>query len=126
MSDELPPDDWKPQSDPDLSYEASYRQPPPAVYAPAPPTPGKAIAALILGIISLVMCGCFPFGIAAWVMGKQSEREILLSRGALGGDGIAKAGWITGMIGTIGGGLYALGIAIYLVVLFSMGASGAL
>jgi hypothetical protein len=80
---------------------------PQAPYAQPAPTPGKAIAALVCGILGITMCGCFPLGIVAWVLGKQAEREILASGGALQGEGIAKAGWITGIIGTIGGALYA-------------------
>lgn len=87
--------------------------PPPLPYPPTPvgETPGKAIAALVTGILGITMCGCFPLGIVAWVLGKQAEREIAESQGRLGGAGVAKAGWITGMIGTIGGLLYLLGIA---------------
>lgn len=89
-------------------------QPPPLPYGPpAGETPGKAIAALVTGILGITMCGCFPLGIVAWVLGKQAEREILESQGRLGGAGVAKAGWITGMIGTIGGLLYVLGIAVF-------------
>lgn len=86
--------------------------PPPLPYPSTPvgETPGKAIAALVTGILSITMCGCFPLGIVAWVLGKQAEREITESQGRLGGAGVAKAGWITGMIGTIGGLLYVLGI----------------
>jgi Domain of unknown function (DUF4190) len=87
-------------------------QPPPLPYpvTPVPETPGKAIAALVTGILGITMCGCFPLGIVAWVLGKQSEREILASEGRLTGAGVAKAGWITGMIGAIGGALYILGM----------------
>lgn len=86
--------------------------PPPLPHPqPVGETPGKAIAALVTGILGITMCGCFPLGIVAWVLGKQSEREIAQSQGRLGGAGVAKAGWITGMIGTIGGLLYVLGIA---------------
>lgn len=82
--------------------------------APAGETPGKAIAALVCGILGITMCGCFPISIVAWVLGKQSEREILASQGRLGGAGLAKAGWITGIIGTIGGALYVLGMVVFI------------
>lgn len=79
-------------------------------YAQPAPTPGKAIAALVCGILGITMCGCFPISIVAWVLGKQAEREILASGGALQGEGLAKAGWITGIIGTIGSALYIGGL----------------
>lgn len=89
--------------------------PPPLPYpvTPVGETPGKAIAALVTGILGLTMCGCFPLGIVAWVLGKQAEGEIVASQGRLGGAGVAKAGWITGMIGTIGGLLYVLGMVAF-------------
>ncbi len=83
---------------------------------PAGETPGKAIAALVCGILGITMCGCFPISIVAWVLGKQSEREILASQGRLGGAGLAKAGWITGIIGTIGGALYVFGMIAFFAV----------
>jgi hypothetical protein len=91
---------------------------PPLPLPPVPvgETPGKAVAALVTGILGITMCGCFPLGIVAWVLGKQAEREIAESRGRLGGAGVAKAGWITGIIGTIGGLLYVVVLAAFVVV----------
>jgi hypothetical protein len=89
--------------------------------APQPPTSGKAIAALVLGIVGLVMCGCFPVSIVAWVMGKQAEREIRESSGALSGDGLARAGWITGVIGTVLSVLFLLGYVAFLGAMFTLG-----
>lgn len=91
---------------------------------PVGETPGKAIAALVTGILGITMCGCFPLGIVAWALGKQAEREILESHGRLGGAGLAKAGWITGMIGTIGGLLYLLGVAAIFVVTIAAETAG--
>ena len=83
------------------------------MYAAPQPT-GKAIAAMVTGILGLTMC-CFPIGIVAWVLGKQAEREIRASGGRLGGDGMAKAGWIMGIIGTVGSLLYLAFIAVIMV-----------
>ncbi|NEW39715.1 DUF4190 domain-containing protein [Nocardia cyriacigeorgica] len=54
---------------------------------------------LILGILSLVMCGILgPF---AWTMGKKALAEIDASGGMIGGRGNVKAGYICGMISSI-------------------------
>lgn len=96
----------------------SYGTPPPAdgPYGQQPPyggqsapTHGPATTALVLGILSLVVCGLL--GIPAYVIGRRAEREVLASRGALSGEGLAKAGWIMGLIGMI---LTALGVLFFL------------
>ena len=63
------------------------------------------MTALVLGILSFVCCGLL--GIPAYIVGKRAEREIRASNGALTGDGLAKAGWILGLVAMI---LMALGI----------------
>ena len=71
------------------------------MYPPAaPPTSGKATTSLIIGIVSLVACGLF-LGIPAMIVGRQAKREIRESQGRLGGEGLATAGFVTGLIGTI-------------------------
>ncbi len=78
-------------------------QPPPGYYPPgpqAPPTSSKATTSLVLGIISLVLCGLF-LGIPAMIVARQAKREIAESQGRLGGEGLATAGFVTGLIGTI-------------------------
>lgn len=91
----------------------------PVYFAPQPT--GKAIAALVTGIVGLTMCGCFPISIVAWVLGKQAEREILASGGQLGGDGMAKAGWIMGVIGTVGAALIVLAYVAFFAVMIAVG-----
>ncbi|MBO9520305.1 MAG: DUF4190 domain-containing protein [Nocardioidaceae bacterium] len=76
-----------------------YYQAPPGYYQPAPPTPSSATTALIIGIVSLVMCQ--PAGIAAWIIGRNAMREIDASQGRLGGRGTAQAGYILGIISTV-------------------------
>ena len=64
-----------------------------------PPQAGGATAALVLGILSLVLCPlCGP---VAWGLGRKAEQEIDRSGGHLGGRGLATAGKILGIIGTV-------------------------
>ncbi|WP_280236273.1 DUF4190 domain-containing protein [Nocardia cyriacigeorgica] len=65
----------------------------------APQDHPQSTTILVLGILSLVMCGILgPF---AWVMGKKALAEIDASGGMLGGRGNVKAGYICGMISSI-------------------------
>ncbi len=66
----------------------------------APPNQKDAVTSLVLGIVSLVMCG-FVTGIPAMILGRRAKREIEASGGALGGAGLATAGFVTGLIGTL-------------------------
>lgn len=100
MSDNQPP-----------SYpgEPSGQQPDPSQpYAP-PPAPGyagqyapkhpQATTVLVLGILSLVVCGLLgPF---AWAMGNRALREIDANPGAYQGRSEANAGRICGIIATV-------------------------
>ncbi len=90
--------------------DGPYGQQPPYGGGPAP-THGSATTALVLGILSLVVCA--PLGIPAYIIGRRAEREILASQGALSGEGLAKAGWITGLIGMI---LLTLGILLLILL----------
>jgi hypothetical protein len=67
-------------------------------YQPAPPTPGNAIASLILGIVSIVLCPIIT-AVIGLILGYQSKREIDNSGGRLGGRGVALGGIITSWIG---------------------------
>jgi len=94
--------------------------PPPGQYnvPPVAPNSSKATTSLVLGICSLVVCGLF-LGIPAMIVGRQAKREIRESQGRLGGAGLATAGFVTGLIGTIWS---VLGV-ILLVLLFAFGAA---
>lgn len=81
-------------------------------------TPGGATTSLVLGILSLVMCGLFT-GIPAMITGRRAMQEIDASGGRLGGRGLAQAGFITGLIGTI---LTTLAL-LFMVALFAIGAA---
>ncbi len=77
------------------------------------PTAGSATTALVLGILSLVLCGLFT-GIPAMIVGRNAKREIAESGGRLSGEGVANAGIITGLIGTI---LSALGLVFFVLII---------
>jgi hypothetical protein len=66
---------------------------------PRPNAPG-AVIALVLGIISVVTCG-FPTGPFAIWQGFSAEKAIKQAPGYYEGKGMATAGWILGIIGTI-------------------------
>jgi ABC-type Fe3+ transport system permease subunit len=89
-------------------HSLSYGTPPPTdgPYGPQPPyggqsapTHGSATTALVLGILSFVVCGLL--GIPAYIIGKRAEREVRASQGTLSGEGLAKAGWILGLVAMI-------------------------
>ena len=87
-----------------------YVPPPPGGYAPmsagyaAPRNDGLAVAALIVGILSVV-CSFICFGVllgpAAAIMGFISRQRISTSGGALGGGTLAVVGLVLGIIGFI-------------------------
>jgi hypothetical protein len=64
-----------------------------------------AVAAMVLGIIGLVMCFLFLFSILAIIFGLIATRRIRQSNGAVTGLGKARAGWILGIVGLVIGGL---------------------
>ncbi|MDH3021428.1 DUF4190 domain-containing protein [Gordonia alkanivorans] len=75
--------------------------------APQTSTNGKAIGALICGIVALVMlAACFPLalplGIAGVVLGFMARREVEQSAGNQTGTGMGLAGIITGGLGILG------------------------
>lgn len=76
-------------------------------------TNGKAIASLVLGILSLFCCG-FISGIAAIILGKQAQQETAIS--GQNGAGLAQAGFILGIIGTVLSVLVGIGYLVALAV----------
>lgn len=78
----------------------------------------NAVLSLVLGIIGVVLCSlCAPF---AWKLGKEAEAAVDASGGTLGGRGLATAGKILGIIGTV---LLVLGVVLLIVLLASSGGS---
>ena len=71
-------------------------------YPPLPPhsaprRSGKAVAALVLGILGVVTCGPFA-AIPAIVVGRSAQREIDASGGLVTGRGSATAGVVLGWV----------------------------
>jgi hypothetical protein len=65
----------------------------------APPNDSQATLALVLGIISVFCCAIL--GPVALFIGNSSRQRIQASGGTLGGGGLATAGLILGVIGTV-------------------------
>ena len=100
------PPQWQqqpPQSEWQRQPKPEWQQPPPPAqqypgWVPPPRTPGQAYAALILGIVGLVLCPVLP-SILAVIFGHIARGEIRRSGGQLGGSGISLAGLILGWVG---------------------------
>ena len=72
----------------------------------------NAVLSLVLGIIGVVLCSlCAPF---AWKLGREAEAAVDASGGTLGGRGMATAGKILGIIGTV---LLVVGVLVLILVL---------
>lgn len=77
-----------------------------------------AVASLVVGIIGLIITVLAPIlGPIALAMGIRAKQRIAASSGALEGQGIAQAGFILGIIGTVIAGLLVLLFGICIVVL---------
>jgi len=104
-----------------MSYPPPPPLPPPqpGAWGSPPPNSGKAIAALVLGILGIVSCQVL--GIAAIVLGQQANQEIAASRGQLGGEGFAKAGIIMGWVAVALLALGVVGLILFFVVVAAVG-----
>ena len=78
---------------------------------------GKAIAALILGILSLIPCCLFLAGIPAIILGRGELKMIAVGKAPKSGETLARVGSILGLIGTIIGA----GIVVLWVILVALG-----
>lgn len=74
----------------------------------APAQSGKAVAALVLGICSIMCCGGILLGLPAVVLGFMGRKDIQKSDGAMDGNGLAVAGIVTGLIGSLGSLAYGV------------------
>jgi hypothetical protein len=97
---------------------ASLPPPPP----PAQSASSQAVTAFVLGLLGLTCCPLV--GPVAWFLGKQEAAAIAAGRSPASGEGIAKAGFILGILGTIylAGGLlwmFFLGGMAFLSAMFS-------
>lgn len=80
-----------------------------------PQTASGAVASLVLGVLGIVLCPlCAPI---AWSLGRTAEREVDASGGSLDGRGLATAGKITGIIGTVLLVLYVLAFVVFFLLL---------
>jgi hypothetical protein len=103
--------------------------PPPRVKA-AGSTDGRAIASLITAIAGIVLG--LPIGIPgmvlgtiAYFLGKSSVSRIDGSHGALGGRGVAAAGWVFGVVAmAIGSAVTLVWIVVVLVATAQPSAGG--
>jgi hypothetical protein len=91
---------WQPQWQPGSPLGDQREQPegqqqpqPNPQWQPSPPTPGKAIASLILSIVGILFCP-YVFSVIGLVLGYMARGEIQRSGGRLQGEGLALAGII--------------------------------
>ena len=77
-----------------MSQEPYSYGPPPT----APPTSGMAIGSLIASILGLTLLPTLG-SIIGLILGYMARNQIRDSAGAMGGEGVAKAGIIVGWIG---------------------------
>ena len=110
------------QSQSNAGGTPAYGGPPPAAPPPAPggyePYPQNSLGvwSLVLGIVSLVMCGLFT-GIPAIIVGNKAKAAV--RAGQANNEGLATGGVITGWIGTI---LSVLGLVIWVIALIALAA----
>jgi hypothetical protein len=84
-----------------------------------PETSGAAIAALVMGILSIVACFGPITGIPAMIVGRRATRDIDRSAGRVNGRGLATAGFWTGLVGTVLGVLLVVFLVIALIAFSS-------
>ena len=67
---------------------------------------GRAVASLVLGVCGIACCFLGPISL---LLGNSALGRIRASGGALGGEGMARAGRILGIVGTV---ILVLGVAV--------------
>lgn len=102
--EQRPGETSQPEAQPGSSQ--TWPAPPPTSVPAGPNTDGQAIAAMVCGIGGIPLaCGCWFISwvaaVIAIVLGIKAQRGIQASDEALGGLGMAKAGWITGIVGVL-------------------------
>jgi len=106
--DDQPQQPWQ-QQDP----QQAYGQQPGYQWQPSAPTSGSATAALILGIVGVVLCPLLC-SVPALILGYKAKNEIAASGGRMSGAGQATAGIVLGWIGTA---FAVLGVLLFLSLL---------
>jgi hypothetical protein len=88
---------------PELPEAGPPSPPPPDVpEAPRPPPDDRAVASIILGVLSVVGCLAWlglPLGVPAILLGARAHRDIRRSAGLRAGHGLATGGIVLGSIG---------------------------
>ena len=87
----------------------------------SPSRPHRGVLILVFGILGLVLC--FPFGIAAWIMGNGDLQEMRAGRMDPTGQGLTQAGRICGIVATA---LAAIGIVLSLIFIMFGAFAGAM
>ena len=85
----------------------------------------RALVTLILGVLSLV-CGGFVMGIPAIIPGHMELKAIKAGEAPKEGEGVAKVGYILGIVGTVLTCLVMLGIFLLMMLGISLGAGEAI
>ncbi len=80
----------------------------PAYGYEAPRTEGQAVAALVVSIVGLFVCGVIS-GVIALVLANQAQQKIVASGGRLTGEGMVKAARIIAVVSIV---LSVLGFAL--------------
>jgi hypothetical protein len=106
---------------------APYHPPPnypPPGYGRSAPTDGRALTSLGVAILGIVLA--LPLGVPglilgplAYFLGKSAVRRIDGSAGALGGRGLAAAGWVLGVVATALGALVSLAYLVLILLALS-------
>lgn len=99
-----PPQGYPQQGYPQQGYPQQPGQPIPyGQYGTPKLRMGKAITSLILGLSSIFLCLCWfitiPTSVVAIILGVLAQRDV--KRGTGGGNGMAIAGMVLGIVGVI-------------------------
>ena len=113
-------EDKKPENKAEKKEEKKATPPPPPpaaqqAAAPQDKASGKAITALILGIVGIVCC--WITSPVAWILGAQERKAIASGESSQKGETLATVGWILGMVWTI------LGLIVFVLWLLMVGLS---
>ncbi|MCS7264386.1 MAG: DUF4190 domain-containing protein [Armatimonadetes bacterium] len=86
------------------------------------PASSRAIWSLVLGILGLILCGLLaPF---AWWLGSSELKDIKAGLSPQSGQGLATAGMVLGIIGTVLLVLSCCGVLFYILFWLGLVATG--
>jgi hypothetical protein len=78
----------------------------------------RGVLILVFGIVGLVIC--FPFGIAAWIMGNHDLQAMKAGQMDPLGEGLTQGGRIVGIIATVLNVLILIGLGVVALVLLAV------